>query len=188
MKMKRIIKITESQLRETEGKAFEYLDITDDTTPNNGQSSITPQGKEDEETNGEPLMTDRVGKQRSPQIRTRQGSYMNGNIRVEEGVSLADSDNDGVDDYYENVGDMGGLDTLSDGDDDNNLTVIPKSVENKLNLLLQSLKNLSPRQKAMVVNVFMEQIDISAIPNAWKKELMYKVLSNKDNPNKNDIK
>lgn len=186
--MKRIIKITESQLRETEGKAFEYLDTTDATTPDNGQSSITPQGKEDGETDGEPLMTDRVGKQRSPQIRTRQGSYMNGNTRVEEGVSLTDSDNDGVDDYYENVGDMGGLDTLSDENTDNNLTVIPKGVENKLNMLLQSLQNLSPKQKAMVINVFMEQVDISAIPNAWKKELMYKLASNKDNPNKNAIK
>lgn len=201
MKMKRIIKITESQLRETEGEAFKYLDTTDDTTPYNGQSTITAQGKLNGEENGEPIITDRIGKQRTPQSWARYRAYGNINMyphkdksnfindNLDEGISVGnDKDNDGVPDHYENVGDMGGLDILSDGDDSNNLTVIPKSVDVKLELLNKAMENLSPKQKAMVINNFLEQNDISQIPNAWKKTLMYKVSSNNDNPNMSKIK
>ena len=201
MKMKRIIKITESQLRETEGEAFKYLDTTDDTTPYNGQSTITAQGKLNGEENGEPIITDRIGKQRTPQSWARYRAYGNINMyphkdesnfindNLDEGISVGDDkDNDGVPDHYENVGDMGGLDILSDGDDSNNLTVIPKSVDVKLELLNKAMENLSPKQKAMVINNFLEQNDISQIPNAWKKTLMYKVSSNNDNPNMSKIK
>lgn len=201
MKMKRIIKITESQLRETEGEAFKYLDTTDDTTPYNGQSTITAQGKLNGEENGEPIITDRIGKQRTPQSWARYRAYGNINMyphkdksnfindNLDEGISVGDDkDNDGVPDHYENVGDMGGLDILSDGDDSNNLTVIPKSVDVKLELLNKAMENLSPKQKAIVINNFLEQNDISQIPNAWKKTLMYKVSSNNDNPNMSKIK
>lgn len=201
MKMKRIIKITESQLRETEGEAFKYLDTTDDTTPYNGQSTITAQGKLNGEENGEPIITDRIGKQRTPQSWARYRAYGNINMyphkdksnfindNLDEDISVGDDkDNNGVPDHYENVGDMGDLDTLSDGDDSNNLTVIPKSVDVKLELLNKAMENLNPKQKAMVINNFLEQNDISQIPNAWKKELMYKVLSNNDNPNIGKIK
>lgn len=199
--MKRIIKITESQLKETEGEAFKYLDTTDDTTPYNGQSTITAQGKLNGEENSEPIITDRIGKQRTPQSWARYRAYGNINMyphkdksnfindNLDEGISVGDDkDNDGVPDHYENVGDMGGLDILSDGDDSNNLTVIPKSVDVKLELLNKAMENLSPKQKAMVINNFLEQNDISQIPNAWKKTLMYKVSSNNDNPNMSKIK
>ena len=39
--MRRIIKITESQLREAEGNAFKYIDANDDAKPFNGQATIT---------------------------------------------------------------------------------------------------------------------------------------------------
>lgn len=194
--MKRIIKVTESQLRETEGDAFKYLDANDDSKPFNGQSTITAQGKIDGEENAEPVFTDRIGKQRTPQSWARYRMY--GNINkpahaeqkneLDEGVSFNDKDDNGVDDHYENIGDMGGLDMLSDGDDDNNLTVMPKGIDNKLEILINTMSNLTPKQKAMVVNTFLEKCDISQIPNAWKKELMYKISSNKDNPNTNKIK
>lgn len=196
MKMNRIIKVTKAQLREAEGDAFKYLDANDDSNPFNGQSTITAQGKLDGEENGNPITTDYVGKQLTNKSWSR--GHMYGNINQKphavyndeliEGVTTNDSDNDDVDDHYENVGDMGGLDTLSDGDDSNNLTVMPKGVDTKLNILIQSMINLTPKQKAMVVNAFLEQCDFSQIPNAWKKELMYKLMSNKDNPNINVIK
>lgn len=178
--MKRIIKVTESQLRETEGEAFKYLDSTDDTKPYNGQSTISAQGKLNGEENGEPIFTDRIGKERTPQSWARYRSY--GNVKTMS-ESFNDKDNDNVPDFYENIGDMGGLDTLSDGDEDNNLTMIPKSVDNKLDILNASMQNLSPKQKAMVINNILEKNDISTLPNAWKKELMYKLTSNKDNQN-----
>ena len=58
--MKRIIKITETQLREAEGDAFKYLDTTDDTTPYNGQSTISAQGKLNGEDNCYPITTDLI--------------------------------------------------------------------------------------------------------------------------------
>lgn len=199
MKMKRrIIKITESQLRETEGEAFKYLDTSDDTNPYNGQSTITAQGKLDGETNAEPIFTDRIGKQRTPKSWARDRMY--GNINrtpysesdffddedLFEGVKIGDNDN--VPDFFEEVGDMEGLDTLSDGDDSNNLTTIPKGVDNKLDLLDNAMGRLNDRQRAMVINNMLEKNDISNIPNSWKKELMYKVTSNKNNPNTNNIR
>ena len=75
--MRRIIKITESQLREAEGNAFKYIDANDDAKPFNGQSTITAQGKIDGETNAEPIFTDRIGKQRTPQGWARYRMYGN---------------------------------------------------------------------------------------------------------------
>ena len=75
--MRRIIKITESQLREAEGNAFKYIDANDDAKPFNGQSTITAQGKIDGETNAEPIFTDRIGKQRTPQGWARYSMYGN---------------------------------------------------------------------------------------------------------------
>ena len=75
--MRKIIKITESQLREAEGNAFKYIDANDDAKPFNGQSTITAQGKIDGETNAEPIFTDRIGKQRTPQGWARYRMYGN---------------------------------------------------------------------------------------------------------------
>lgn len=75
--MKKIIKITEAQLREADFEAFSYLDMNDDTKSFDGQCVITAQGKIDGEENGEPIFTDRIGKERTPQAWARYRMYGN---------------------------------------------------------------------------------------------------------------
>lgn len=167
--MRRIIKITESQLREAEGDAFKYLDTTDDTNPFNGQSAITAQGKLNGEENGEPIFTDRIGKQRTPQSWARYRMYGNLSRRpyaTNEGVSLTngqqnDSDNDKIDDMYTNVASLGsgnGVETLSDGTKEDNLCAIPYGVDYISDNLIKAIRqhDLNPKQIAMVLDKLQE--------------------------------
>ena len=171
--MRRIIKITESQLREAEGNAFKYIDANDDAKPFNGQSTITAQGKIDGETNAEPIFTDRIGKQRA-----RYRMY--GNINkpphaeptyifdrgLEEGVAIdtdlqGDANKDGIDDMYQNVASMGqgeGVETMSNGNPMDNLCVIPAGVDRLTDMLIDSINQhqLNPKQIATVLDKVQE--------------------------------
>lgn len=171
--MRRIIKITESQLREAEGNAFKYIDANDDAKPFNGQSTITAQGKIDGETNAEPIFTDRIGKQR-----TRYRMY--GNINkpphaeptyifdrgLEEGVAIdtdlqGDANKDGIDDMYQNVASMGqgeGVETMSNGNPMDNLCVIPAGIDRLTDMLIDSINQhqLNPKQIATVLDKLQE--------------------------------
>lgn len=177
MKMKRIIKITKTQLREAEGDAFKYLDITDDTTPYNGQSTISAQGKLNGEENGEPITTDRIGKQRTPQSWARYRAYGNLNMyphkksrnfindNLSEGVSI---DNDkaknylernGVDPFTQNVVNKStNVETLTNGDPMDNLAAIPQSIDRLSNMLIDAVNQykLTPKQIAMVLDKIQE--------------------------------
>lgn len=172
--MRRIIKITESQLREAEGNAFKYIDANDDAKPFNGQSTITAQGKIDGETNAEPIFTDRIGKQRWARYR------MYGNINMpphaeptyifdrglEEGVAIdtdlqGDANKDGIDDMYQNVASMGqgeGVETMSNGNPMDNLCVIPAGVDRLTDMLIDSINQhqLNPKQIATVLDKVQE--------------------------------
>lgn len=172
--MRRIIKITESQLREAEGNAFKYIDANDDAKPFNGQSTITAQGKIDGETNAEPIFTDRIGKQRWARYR------MYGNINkpphaeptyifdrgLEEGVAIdtdlqGDANKDGIDDMYQNVASMGqgeGVETMSNGNPMDNLCVIPAGVDRLTDMLIDSINQhqLNPKQIATVLDKVQE--------------------------------
>ena len=177
MKMKRVIKITESQLRETEGDAFKYLDTTDDTTPYNGQSTITAQGKLNGEENAEPIITDRIGKQRTPQSWARYHAYSNINMyphkdkpnfindNLDEGVSIDNdksknaSERSGVDPFtQEVVNKMTHVEGLSDDDPIDDLAVIPQSVARFSDLLINNMNqyHLTPKQIAMVFDKIQE--------------------------------
>lgn len=177
MKMKRIIKITESQLRETEGEAFKYLDTTDDTKPFNGQSVISAQGKLDGENNAEPIPTDRIGNQMTPQSWARYRAYGNLNMyphktksnfindNLDEGVSI-DNDKEintlqrsGVDPFTQDVVDKStNVETLSNDDPLDNLAAIPQSVTRFTDILINSIQqyNLTPKQIAMVIDKIQE--------------------------------
>lgn len=177
MKMKRVIKITESQLRETEGEAFKYLDTTDDNKPYNGQSTITAQGKLNGEENGEPIITDRIGKQRTPQSWARYRAYGNINMythkdnsnfindNLDEGVSIDDdkaentAERSGVDRFTQDVVDKStNVEKLSNDDPMDDLAVIPQSVTRFSDLLIHNMNqyNLTPKQIAMVLDKIQE--------------------------------
>ena len=66
------------------------------------------------------------------------------------------------------------LNMLTNGNDKDNLVKIPQSIERKLNILLDSIKQnrLTPKQQAIVLNKIIEELDYDNIPNQWKKELI----------------
>ena len=63
---------------------------------------------------------------------------------------------------------------LTNDNDKDNLIKIPQSIERKLDILLDSIKqsNLSPKQQAIILNKIIEKLDYDNIPNQWKKELI----------------
>lgn len=177
--MKRVIKITEAQLRETEGEAFKYLDTSDDTSPFNGQSTITAQGKLNGEENAEPIFTDRIGKQRTPQAWARYRMYGNINqaphaksnnidlfnegVSIKPSVTVSDGNikDNGINDFDEEVAMMGmgnGVETMSDNDSNNNLCVIPNGIDKVTDRLINMISdyNLNPKQIAMVLDKIQE--------------------------------
>lgn len=177
--MKRVIKITEAQLRETEGEAFKYLDTSDDTSPFNGQSTITAQGKLNGEENAEPIFTDRIGKQRTPQAWARYRMYGNINqaphaksnnidlfnegVSIKPSVTVSDGNikDNGINDFDEDVAMMGmgnGVETMSDNNNNNNLCVIPNGIDKVTDRLINMISdyNLNPKQIAMVLDKIQE--------------------------------
>lgn len=177
--MKRVIKITEAQLRETEGEAFKYLDTSDDTSPFNGQSTITAQGKLNGEKNAEPIFTDRIGKQRTPQAWARYRMYgniiqaphaksnnidlFNEGVSIKPSVTVSDGNikDNGINDFDEEVAMMGmgnGVETMSDNDSNNNLCVIPNGIDRVTDRLINMISDysLSPKQIAMVLDKIQE--------------------------------
>ena len=96
---------------------------------------------------------------------------------MREGVDI---NKDNVDDFYNNDE----LDTLSNGDINDNLTKIPQGVEYKTDVLIDAIDTLQPKQQAIVLNKILENLDMSSIPYMWKKELIKKLMTN----NKNETK
>ena len=89
---------------------------------------------------------------------------------MREGVELDQSN-----DFYDMKGFYNAeLNTLTNGDSKDNLVKIPQSIEKKLDVLLDSIKqsNLTPKQQAIVLNKIIEELDYDNIPNQWKKELI----------------
>lgn len=166
MKYNHIIKLTEAQLSEAEKEAFDYLG-NGDFKPFSGQSEISVTGKENDEEWGEPKTSDSFANKLSAQTYCRYSgpAFRPHNLREE------DEDNDGVDDYYNNPE----LDTLGNGNSDDDLVKIPEGVQHKVNILIGAMQALQPKQQAIVINKIIESFDFSSLPYAWLKELRLKI-------------
>lgn len=189
--MNKIIKITEGQLMESEGDVFSYIDSSDDDKPFDGQSMITAQGKLDGvKKNGEPIMTDRVARQRSLQTRNYPGGFFGGfGIPYVGGMGMGcmcegiDVNKDNIDDFYSDVNSVGrDIDQMSDGDPTNNLEVIPPSVDKYLNNLLDQMKqhNLNNKQVAMVMNKMLEENPRLSANSEFVKNLLRQKIDPKN--------
>ena len=166
MEKKRIIKITEQQLMEAEKNAFSYLD-NGDFKQYNGQSEISVGGKENDKEDAEPKTSDDTANKITSQTYNRYAGFALKPHTLREN----DMNNDGVDDFYNNAE----LDTLGNGDTNDDLIKIPESVQRKMNLLIDSMQMLSPKQQAIVLNKIIESFDLSSIPYSWLKELRLKI-------------
>jgi len=166
MKKMRIIRLTEQQIKEAAGDTFDYLG-NGDFKQYNGQSEISVNGKLDDEEDGEPETTDSFADKLSSQAYNRYAGFALRPHTLKEN----DTNNDNVDDYYNNKE----LDTLSNGNTDDNLVKIPQGVQNKANILIDSMKPLHPKQQAIVLNKLIESFDFSSLPYSWLKELKLKI-------------
>lgn len=168
--MSKNIKISEEQyklLQETD-ETFTYVGDTE-SKPFDGYGNITADGKIDGETAApEKTTADRIGKMRSVDGWNRYRSY--GNV-----YPTTMREQDERNDFYDVNGFQSKeLNTLTNDNEKDNLVKIPYSIERKLNILLDSIKelNLTPKQQGIILNKVIETLDYDAIPNQWKKELI----------------
>ena len=172
MKKRRIIKLTKQQLTEAENGDFNYLD-DGDFKQYSGQSEISVTGKKDDEEWGKPKTSDNFADKITAQTYNRYcGKALKPHTLRED-----DTNKDGVDDFYNNAE----LDTLGNETTDDDLVKIPTSVQRKVNILIDSMQMLSPKQQAIVLNKIIESFDLSTIPYAWLKELRLKINAKKNN-------
>ena len=183
MPVKRLIRVTKQQLKEAVGDSFDYLDFEDDTIPYDGTANISVTGKTSDTEDGMPITTDDVANMVHPQ---RYLPYQRrfGGCTVKPGLHESDQNNDGVDDFFNH----NELDTLSNGNNSDDITRVPQTVLQRVETLISSVSNLNPKQKAMVLNKLVEELGVTEMPLQWRKELSLKILGNPQ-PNKpNQIK
>ena len=168
--MARKIIITEEQLREAFPDTFDYLDFTNDTPSNDGNVNVSTGMMSDDEP-ADPLTTDDIANMIKMRgyLSSRGSGMTHARPFVKEEV---DKNGDGVDDFFNHDE----LDTLSNGDESDDITRVPGSVLNKLSILIEAMNTLQPKKKAMVINKLIENIDWSNVPGPWRKELSLKIL------------
>ena len=172
MENRRIIKLTKQQLTEAENGAFGYLN-NGDFKEYNGQSEITVTGKKDDDEYGNPKTSDNLANKISAQTYNRYCGFAFKPHTLRED----DNNKDGVDDFYNNDE----LDTLGNNSNNDDLVKIPVSVQRKVNILIDSMQMLTPKQQAIVLNKLIESFDLSSIPYAWLKELRLKINTRRQN-------
>lgn len=170
MKNNHIIKLTKQQLAEAEEDAFNYLG-NGDFKQYNGQSEISVPGHENNEEMGDEKSTDAFADKMSSQTYNRYAGFALRPHTLREN----DTNQDGVDDFYNNDE----LDTLGNGDESDDLVKVPESVQRKMDILISSMQNLTPKQQAIVLNKIIESFDLSSLPYAWLKELRLKINKRK---------
>jgi hypothetical protein len=170
MENRRIIKLTKKQLAEAEENAFNYLDNAD-FKQYAGQSEISVPGKENDEEYGNEKPTDAFADKISSQAYNRYAGFAYRPYALKE----SDINTDGIDDFYNNDE----LVTLGNENQNDDLVKIPEGVKNKMDILIDSMQMLSPKQQAIVLNKMIESFDLSSLPYAWLKELRLKINTKK---------
>lgn len=170
---KRIIRITEQQLKEAYPDAYEYLDNNSDVKPFDGNTNISVAGKVSDEEDGMTITTDDVATMVTNQ-NNPYGYRTSGYARPY--IGEADANADGVDDFYNHDE----LDTLSNGEKKDDITRVPDSIIRKLDILIDAMAPLNGKQKMMILNKMVENVDMQQAPYQWRKELALKITSGKN--------
>lgn len=170
---KRTIRITEQQLKEAYPDAYEYLDSNSDVKPFDGNTNISVAGKVSNEEDGMPITTDDVATMVTSQ-NNPYGYRTSGYARPY--IGEADAKADGVDDFYNHDE----LDTLSNGEKKDDITRVPDSIIRKLDILIDAMAPLNGKQKMMILNKMVENVDMQQVPYQWRKELALKITSGKN--------
>lgn len=156
---KRIVKINEEQ--------YSYFKGDDDTQHFDGNRNISVGGKLNRNEDGNPKTTDDVGKAFTPQAYTYYRTPGRGKI------SESDANRDHMDDSYE----VSQANVMSNGNENDDNTVVPELIITKLKQFIQSLsaQKLNYMQRANIANKFLESVDFSDMPYRLKKEIRLKI-------------
>lgn len=158
---KHIVKINEDQ--------YEFLK-GGDTKHFNGNSEVNASGQLNPDENGAPKTTDEIGSTVTAQGYNRwPRRYMNFKESVDK-PSNGDTNGDGIDNFYQDELN----DRLSNGNPDDNLTVVPNSIEVKIEALMKLINssNFNAMQLTNVLNEILQSLDLSKLSYKQKKELI----------------
>lgn len=169
---------TEKQLKEALGDSFSYLDFDSDVKPYNGNTEISVTGNVSNDKIGAPLTGDDIAAMSSPQTYSSQRLGMRTYARPAT-IKEDDKNGNGVDDFY----DRDGMDVLTNGNKNDDLTRVPETVLHKMELLVDAMSMLSPKQKAVVVNKLISSVDWTSLELSWRKGLALGIMGTprKDN-------
>ena len=193
--MRRIIKVTEAQLRITEGDlAYSYIEDEENDTPHNSQTQISAQGYIDDAEYGGPLTTDQAGDVMTPQhwyrgYRGTAATTFAPNMDTLEYdrhpyITESDSDNDGIDDFYEvdvDTNNHPALDALSDDDNYNDSKshnddeVISETIQRLVDKLIVSLNGIASKYQVKLLQKIIKNLSMKNIPYSWNNTLQRKM-------------
>ena len=198
--MRRIIKVTESQLRITEGDAYAYIDDENNDTPHYNQTQTSAQGYVDDAEFGGPLTTDQADVM-TPQnwYRGYRGAATTTFIPNTDVFdydrqpylkeAMNDDDGNGIENFDEVDDDANPIiDVLSNNDEDDNLAYISKTIEKKTDELIGLLQGVASRQQIYVLNNLIQALNIKNLSYSWLNTLKRKInmRNNVRNDNFND--
>jgi hypothetical protein len=164
---KRLIRITENQLKEAE--TFNFLNGTSEPHCD-GQRAISADGRLDDDDYGQPETTDDIADTVSPQAYLRYFDKIyggNGIRRIWE--SDEDKNGDGADDFTQKPD----KDLLNDNDFNNDIVRIPPMVFHKLNLFLEEVAkhNLTERKKYIILSHILKVLGLHNLPPSYQRDL-----------------
>lgn len=158
---KHIVKINEEQYKFLKGG---------DTKSFNGNSEVSVGGQLNPDEDGMPKTTDEIGSMVTAQGYNRwPRRYTNFKENVDR-PSNGDLNGDGIDNFYQDPMN----DRLSNGNRDDNLTVVPNTIETKIETLMKLINgsNLNAVQLTNVLNEILQSVDLSKLTYKQKKELI----------------
>lgn len=181
-KLNRIIKLTEAQLMEVEGMSFEYLNGDSEAKPFDAQTEISvncPPGIADRlGIDVEPSDTDDIASKVPSQGRSMwRARSMGRTIFHEQDQTKANNaapDDPKKDNYGENVANTTGMGVIRDKNSTNDVTVLPQSVLDKIQLLINvcQTEELNAKKCEMVIIKLLQNLNFQNLPYSLTKDMM----------------
>ncbi len=179
--MKKIIRLTEAQMRQIEESTFNNGIDDPNSIPEYPHSQVTVSGQENDEDFGKPVTTDDFADKQCKSFPWGVGSYYRGTHvpMVAEGIDTASDGEikDNVDQFY-NHSDSN---ELIDGNEEDDQEIIPHSIEIHLDRLIDAMRdmNLTPKKEVAILNKLIANSNIQNLPPSYKKETSMKVFAKK---------
>lgn len=183
--MARIVRLTEEQMKYIEENTILNGFDTPSEVPEYTMSKVSVSGKMNPEEFADPITTDDKADTMAKSFPWGTGSYYKGThipmVQEQEQNTVSDPYNDtdqsgdGVKDKFNHAD----ANELNDGNEDDDLEVIPRSVEMYLDRLIAAANsaNLTPKKKINILNKLVDKMNLQGLPPSYKKETSMKIFS-----------